>query len=158
MPEPGSSLEVRPWQAGDRETLLRLCQRLLGESAYAFLPRDESKLLERIDTYLGDHDRRCALAALENGVIIGLLAGYISEYAFCHERIACDEIIYVIPERRGTGAAPRLLRALWEWARERRARELAMGISSGIDPARTGRFFERMGLEFAGGLYKKRLY
>jgi GNAT superfamily N-acetyltransferase len=149
---------IRPLQETDRQAVLEMCRQMLRDSPYSFLPCDDGKLNHCFDGYLADRENRCGLAAVENNLIIGVLAGYVSEYLFCHERIACDQIVYVVPGRRGAGAALGLLRAFRQWARERGARELALGVSASLEPQRVGRFYERLGLRFAGGLYKQRLY
>jgi len=152
-----SSLLIRPVEEADRHAVLDLCRRMLEESPYAFLPCDDDKLARCFDAYLADRENRCGLAAVDEGVVIGVLAGYLSEYLFCRERIACDQIVYVVPGRRGTAAAARLVRAFQQWAATRGARELALGVSGSLEPERVGRLYQRLGLRFAGGLYKQRL-
>lgn len=157
MTAEASRLLIRPFEESDRAAVLNLCRRMLRESSYAFLPCDDGKLSRCFDAYVADRENRCGLAAVEGGDLIGLLAGYLSEYLFCHERVACDQIVYVVPGRRGAGVAARLVRAFRDWAAARGARELALGVSGSFEPQRVGRFYERLGLRLAGGVYKQRL-
>jgi hypothetical protein len=86
-----------------------------------------------------------------------VLAGYITEYAFCSELVATDQIVYVIRRKRGTRAVLHLLKEFREWARQRGARELVLGITTGVDAERTGDLYRRLGFEFAGGNFTQRL-
>lgn len=152
-----SGIGIVPWSGADRGQLLNLCSRMHGESRYAYLPFDAARVGSELDSYMRETERRCALAAVKEGKVIGILAGYVSEYAFCSELVATDHIMYVVPRSRGTLAAVRLIEAFRDWARERGARELVLGISTGVDAIRTGKLFERLGFEFAGGNFVQRL-
>ena len=53
-----------------------------------------------------------------------------------------------------------MLAQLDSWALNKGAREVCLGISNAIDAeevARTGRFYERLGYSWVGGVYKKAL-
>ncbi len=153
--DPG--IRIVPWSDADRGQLLEMCRRMHRESRYAYLPFDAAKVEAAIDSYLGAGQQGCALAAVAGGEVIGVLAGYMTEYAFCSERVATDHIVFVAPRSRGTLAGVRLIEAFRGWARERGARELILGITTGVDTLRTGKLLERLGFEFAGGNFVQRL-
>jgi GNAT superfamily N-acetyltransferase len=127
------------------------------EGAYAFLPYDESKVRDRIVEYIEDRDQYCALVADRGGRIVGMLGGYLTEYLFCDETTACDELVFVEPAARGSSAGVRLVREFRKWAAARGAREICLGISTGVDRERIGSLYERLGFACVGGVYKQRL-
>jgi GNAT superfamily N-acetyltransferase len=150
-------LLVRPAACEDVDAIVAMGARMHAGSAYSFLPYDSAKVRRCVLDHIAHPESLCALVAVEGGVPVGMMGGYISDYFFCDEKIACDMVIYVEPGRRGTLAAVRLIGAFREWAAARGAREICLGISTGRDTERTGRFYERLGLRAVGGVYKQRL-
>lgn len=148
---------IRDAKNEDVSQLVELGELMHAESDFAFLPYDRAKVRRLIAAYIEGAEMRCGLVAESEGCIVGMLGGYLTDYFFCDELIACDEILFVKRESRGSAAALRLVQAFREWARERGAREVCLGTSTGIHPERTGRFYERLGLRCVGGLYKQRL-
>ena len=152
-----SRIRIIPWSDADRGQLLSLFRRMHEESRYAFLPFEEDRVESVLDSYIHETQRSCALAAVAGGTVIGVVAGFVTEYAFCSELVASDQIVFVAPRSRGTLAAVRLIEDFRRWARDRGARELVLGITTGVDARRTGELFERLGFEFAGGNFVQRL-
>lgn len=148
---------IRPGRYEDIEQLIEMGERMHNEGAYAFLPFDREKVRRLMISYINDRETQCGLVAEEAGVVVGMFAGYVSDYFFCDEKVACDMILYVDREHRGSSAAVRLIRAFRDWAGERGSRELCLGVSTQINTETTGRFYEKMGLSLSGGLYKQRL-
>lgn len=148
---------IRAGTYGDIERLIEMGERMHNEGAYAFLPFDREKVRRLMISYINDRETQCGLVAEEGGVIIGMFAGYLSDYFFCDERVACDMILYVDREHRGSSAAVRLIKAFRDWAGERGAREICLGVSTNVNRETTGRFYEKMGLFQVGALYKQRL-
>lgn len=127
------------------------------ESAYAFLPFDHAKVRELLVEHIA-HPADCFLQVLDvDGRPVGFLMGMLSEYFFSAATIACDEAFFIEPTHRRAWAAIELLRAFRQWAQSRGAAELCLGISTGAEHRRIGRFYERMGLTMVGGIYKQRL-
>jgi GNAT superfamily N-acetyltransferase len=90
-------------------------------------------------------------------VLVGMLGGYLVEYFFCDETLVADEILFVDRRYRGGVAALRLVRAIQQWAFERGAKEVCLGISTNVNVETTGKFYQRMGFTYVGGIYKLRL-
>ena len=148
---------VRAATADDAEAILEMGARMHEEGAYAFLPFERDKVRALIAEYLGNPQECCLLVADEDGVLVGMVAGFLSDYFFCNETIASDNLLYVDREHRGRPAAARLLRSFRKWAVARGARELCLGISTSVETERTGEFYRRMGLTRIGAIYKQRL-
>jgi GNAT superfamily N-acetyltransferase len=148
---------IRRARYEDIAELVEMGARMHAEGAYAFLPFDREKVRRVMTGYIDSAETQCGLVAEKDGTIIGMLGGYLTDYFFCDERIACDAVLFIDQKYRGSTAARRLIRAFRSWANESGARELCLGISLNVDIERAGKFYERMGLERVGGVYKERL-
>ncbi len=151
------TVTVRPVREGDVDRLVELGERMHREGAFASLPFDRDKVRQFAARYATGAPGRLGLAAEVDGKVAGMFAGSISEYFFCHEKIACEMVLYVEPEYRGTSAAARMIRAFREWAAGLGAREVCLGTSIELLPEATGRFFEVLGFRRVGAIYKERL-
>ncbi|HVV59676.1 MAG TPA: GNAT family N-acetyltransferase [Gaiellaceae bacterium] len=101
-------------------------------------------------------DHFAAMAEI-GGELVGYLGGALGTYPFCDEILAHDLGFYVAPEHRRSSAAARLARAFVAWARHKGAREVQLAVSSGVDVERIGAFYERLGLNKVGGIYRASL-
>jgi GNAT superfamily N-acetyltransferase len=151
------SVNVRCANEEDVPALVELGFQMHQEGAYAFLPFDREKVRRFILNALERPDSNCVLVAEEEGLVIGMLGGYVSDYFFCDERLACDTAFFVQPGHRSGVAAAKLVRAFRDWAVTQGAREVCLAISSGTRTERVGRFYEHLGLRSVGGVYKQRL-
>lgn len=150
-------MPVRAATAEDIDQLVEMGARMHAEGAYAFLPYDREKL-RRLAAYSLDHpDARCVLVVEEEGRLAGMLGGYLTDYYFCEEKLACDLFFFVDRPWRGTRAAARLIAAFRDWAAARGAREICLATSVAVNTERIGHFYERMGLSCVGHVYKQRL-
>ncbi|MCP4628064.1 MAG: GNAT family N-acetyltransferase [bacterium] len=148
---------IRPIREEDLEQILEIGARMHREGAYSFLPFDRDKVRLFILSYVEDHETQCGLVAEDSQRLIGMFMGYITPYFFCDESVACDMVLFVDEEFRGSPAAQGMIRAFRKWAVDHGASEICLGISTNVDTERTGKFYERMGMSFVGGLYKQRL-
>lgn len=143
-------------RASDLAELVALAGRLHHESAYRELDYRQEKVAGYVALVLDCPDRYCIHVAEHDGRLVGFLAGYLEAYVFGHELVAHDTAFFVDPAHRGSFAAKRLISAFVEWARTHGAREICLGVSSGIAPERVGGFYERLGFHRAGAIYKRR--
>jgi GNAT superfamily N-acetyltransferase len=148
---------VRTLRREDIDRLVPMGRRMHGETAYSFLPFDEDKIRQLMGGIIERPDAWCGLVAEDCGKPVGMLGGYLTTYFFCDEKLACDLILFVEPEWRGSSAAARLIRAFREWAVERGARELCLSVSTGACAGAIGRFYRGLGFAQVGGVYKLRL-
>lgn len=137
--------------------LIEMGARMHAESAYAFLPYDREKVRRLIVSCIEDPETQCGLVAEEGHVLVGMIAGYLTDYFFCDEKIACDMLLFIDQRYRGGFTAVRLIRGFEQWAVAHDARELCLGVSTNINIESTGKFYERMGFTHVGGVYKRRL-
>ena len=139
----------------DIPQILDLGHSLHLESIYSSMPFDERKVEALI---LGLIDGNGVVFVSDvSGEITGGIAGGITEFWFCNERVAFDYSFFIHPDHRGGMTAIRLMTAFFEWARLRQAKEVHMGITTGINTEATSRFYEKMGMTKVGPLFKKGL-
>ncbi len=150
-------MNVRRVRPEDIERLIALGRRMHQEGAYSFLPFDAGKVRRLMEGIIAQPDAWCGLVAENDGVPVGMLGGYLTEYFFCREKLACDLIVFVEPDWRGSSAAARLIRGFRDWAAERGARELCLSVSTNVHAEAIGRFYRGMGFTMVGGVYKLRL-
>lgn len=150
-------MRIRPGRSEDIEQLVKMGERMHKESAYAFLPFNHEKVRRLMLSYIADHETQCGLVAEEGDVVVGMFAGFLTDYFFNDEKVACDMVLYVDREYRGSSAAVRLIRAFCDWASERGAAEICLGVSTAINTEVTGRFYQKMGFNTMGAIYKQRL-
>lgn len=148
---------VRPARYEDVAELLEMGVRMHRESAYDFLPFDYQKMSQLATDYIDQPETKCLLVAENSGNIVGMFVGYLADYFFCNEVLACDMVLFVDREYRGGSAAVKLIRAFQNWASERGAREICLATSTNINAESVGRFYERMQFVHVGGIYKQRL-
>jgi len=149
---------IRPARYEDIDILLEMNFRMHHEGAYAFLPFDFEKVRKLIRSFIANPDTRCVFVAEEGNTIAGLFMVYLTDYFACNEKLACDVVLFVDKQYRGSTAAMRLIKAFHDWAIAHQAREMCLGISTNINAERTGKFYERMGFTHVGGIYKERLF
>jgi hypothetical protein len=156
--KPASGLYAHIMTQADIPATMDLCRSMHAESAYSFLAFDDHKVTTMINRYLSDNAVYFAcLASRRDGKKVGILAGYLGTYMFCNAKLAIDQIFFVLPEFRGSRAALVLQREFRAWAIRQGARELSIGISTGVDVERTGRFLKRLGMTEMGSNFKERL-
>lgn len=142
----------------DVPATIELCRSMHAESAYAFVAFDNQKVAGTINRYLSDNSLYFAwLASRGDGKKVGILAGYLGAYMFSTAKLAIDQIFFVLPEYRGSRAALLLQREFRAWAIGQGACELSIGVSTGVDVERTGRFLKRLGMTEMGANFKERL-
>jgi GNAT superfamily N-acetyltransferase len=91
--------------------------------------------------------------AVDGNELVGFGAFVITSHYFTDELIASDIIVYVRPERRGSSAAVKIIKKYILWAKEQKASHTTLGISSGIHPEKTKRFYERLGFKTIGTMH-----
>ncbi|MDR0775588.1 MAG: GNAT family N-acetyltransferase [Azonexus sp.] len=87
------------------------------------------------------------------GQLIGLLIGCIERHFFSDLLVASIIHYDVLPEKRMGGAGLKLLAAFRQWAENRSAFELSVGINSGVEMEKMDRFLKRLGFRRTGGNY-----
>lgn len=77
--------------------------------------------------------------------IYGFFVGYVCHMWFGMDLEANDLVLYLLPEKRLGSCAARMVSTYKEWAKGLGAKDIKIGVSTGIQQERTELFFERMG-------------
>lgn len=143
---------IRPATHADIPRLVELGQMLHGMSSYASLQFDAEKVAELLGSLIDGAG--VVFVSERGGVVTGGLAGGISEHWFSRDRVAFDHSIFVDPQARNGVTASKLVLAFVEWAKHRGAREVRLGITTGLHVEQTARFYRWLGFEDAGQLFR----
>lgn len=133
----------------------RRLQQLTRFARYPYEPiRVEQQLRRLIEIGQQGRKSHCLLLAeADDGQLAGGLIGCIESHIFSSLPVASVIVYGVLPERRISGAALRLMRAFMAWAKQRGAVEINAGINSALDTGRSGRFLQKIGFTRTGGHY-----
>lgn len=125
------------------------------ESRFGRLPYDSERVAQRFTQMIERPLTTTFFVAAHDasGELHGLMIGSVEEYFFCSERIASSIFLLVRPEHRGGLAAIKMVMAFRAWAQSRAAAEVYIGVASGVNMQRTGRFLSKLGLQLSGGNY-----
>lgn len=140
----------RPADMADVPEILAIVTRMVAGTA--FRPPTEAKMrrLVAMGAYYTE-------GAWDGEHLVGFMCGNLSETFLNDEVNAYDKGFYVVPERRGSSIAPRLLRNFETWARSHGAANvwICQSVAHEIDATR--RYFERQGYECQGFNMRKKL-
>jgi GNAT superfamily N-acetyltransferase len=93
--------------------------------------------------------------AERDGMIVGLMAGMVTEHWMSEDRLGTELTVYMLPRYRGNGDAIRMIRAFTAWTRERGAVVTNLGIcTDSPDVDRTVTLYERLGLRPYGFIFE----
>ncbi|MGB8338661.1 MAG: hypothetical protein WCD07_03155 [Burkholderiales bacterium] len=147
-------MAVRFANLADIPGIVELGKAIHAESRYRTLGYDPVKLNRMfsgiISSPKGTH---CCFVAEHQGQISGVMIGCVEECFFSNDRVANSILIYVDPKRRGGSTALKFIHAFRNWAVNRNAVELSLGVASGVTIDRTDRFLKRLGMQMVGGNY-----
>lgn len=84
--------------------------------------------------------------------VVGVFVGMMAEHFFGDDLTSYDLITYVLPESRGR-IGVLLTKEYIRRAKALGVRDIHIGISTGLQPDRVGRFYEKLGFSHIGGGY-----
>ena len=125
------------------------------ESPYRDVPFDHTKVDKVIDALLSNDDAVTVLLVDEANSAVGIIAGYISELIFSHDKVASEAIWYVAPLHRGKRVSLRMVDAFEFWANKRGCKYVHMSLLANND--RVGKIYNRKGFTSAETSYLKRI-
>lgn len=89
-----------------------------------------------------------------SGEVVGGLPGAVTEQWFNNDLVAYEYCLFVEPGKRQGIIAIRLLLAFQEWAKIKGAKEIHLGITTGVNVEGTSRLYTRLGYQYAGPVMK----
>jgi len=97
------------------------------------------------------------LLAEHDGKPVGVLPAWISPSFFSNELVACEQVIYVLPDYRRYRHGIALIKAYIDWSQRNNARDIRIGNIGGMtDDDNYGRLLARLGFTRTGGMYVMR--
>ena len=145
---------IREATAADAPKIARLGAEMHAESVFSKRVYDMEKCTDRAMDYILSPGRFLWVAE-SNRKATGFLAGYMAQYHFGPEWFACLLDFYMRPDARGSRDSIRLLKQFEEWAAEREAVEVNLGISTGVRMDEFDRLATKLGYTRVGGIYKR---
>ena len=147
-------ITVKPLQKGEEFAMLRLARVMHCESpVYNPYEFDDEKLMVWINLCLQSPDWLC-LVAWDDLDPIGFIAVGSVPMLFSNAKSVDDLGLFVLPRKRGSSAAYRLVRFMEHWAKDKGAC-IRLGVTTGTNNSQTQRFLERFGYVQTGVLLTK---
>lgn len=143
---------IRPANSTDIPEIIRLSETMHQESRYRTLPYNGRKFAALLRRLIDSPEGMVAVAE-KDSQIIGAIAAVVTEHYFADALISYELGLYVEKAHRGTLAGYRLAKEYINWATAKDVDQIDMGITTGIDEERTGRMYERLGLQHVGIIF-----
>ncbi|MNJ17906.1 hypothetical protein D3C77_121970 [compost metagenome] len=147
---------IRPATHEDVPRLIELGVVLHSTTSYASLGFNHAKAAGFLHSLI-DGQSGVVFVSDHDGVIVGGMAGGLTDQWFNDDLIAYDYSLFVEPGKRQGIVAARLIAAFQAWARIKGAKQIYMGIGTGVNVEGTTRLYEHMGLRVAGPLLVQEL-
>lgn len=147
-------IEIRDAVLDDIPGLVALAREAYAKSSWIKVEPVETDFMAVMRRLIAD-SRYCLFVAVKDGQVVGALAGLSDELFYSRKKYATDLWFYVSEEGKGSGVW--LLKRFINWAKRPGVVEISVAISSGIDESRTGKLYERIGLEPVGTIYGVKL-
>ena len=139
---------IRPMVEDDIDEVVELAAVMYRESVnYRRLEFSPERVREMVVMVM---QNGFAMVAVKDGRIIGLMAGSLVQPAFSRDLMACDFLLYILPQHRGGTAAIRLVNAYVRWARQGGVKMITVGVTAGIDNDAAIAFYRAMGFRTSG--------
>lgn len=144
---------IRPATAEDVPRLVELGEMLHRMSTYRGLSYDREKVGAVLLSLIAGSG--VVFVSERDGLVMGGMAGGLTEHWFSRDKLAFDYSLFIQPGARHGITAMKLIYAFCEWARLRGARQVRLGITTGLNIDSTSRLYRACGFEDAGKLFVK---
>lgn len=141
---------IRPAKHSDVPRLIELGTLLHSTTSYStmnFCPVKSAAFLHELINGQG-----VVFVAEVRGEVVGGMAGGVIDQWFSNDLIAYDYSLFVEPSKRNGVIAVRLIQTFKEWAKLKGAKQIYMGIGTGVSVEGTTRLYESQGLRKIGPL------
>ena len=141
---------IRPAKHSDVPRLIELGTLLHPTTSYStmnFCPVKSAAFLHELINGQG-----VVFVAEVRGEVVGGMAGGVIDQWFSNDLIAYDYSLFVEPSKRNGVIAVRLIQTFKEWAKLKGAKQIYMGIGTGVSVEGTTRLYESQGLRNIGPL------
>jgi len=159
MSEAGDNkVRVRLITRDDMDTLLRLYRAAHARTTHGDIPFNDQQVIDATWHALANPKTHGVILSEAGGEATGVLYVQASRLIFTDIICAQAIVFWVSLDARATRSAVQLLRAFEAWAKNRKATELQLHVTTGAPNAQqVGKLFERKGYVHTGGNYAVRL-
>lgn len=113
---------------------------------------DPDKLVEIARSHVHDAGKVLHIAE-DNGVVVGVFAGYKSSFYFSSDILCRDVLWFVRKEYRETGVGLVLLGMFEDWSKSQGTDVIWLSQDSGVDTDKFSRILGKRGYSFVGANY-----
>lgn len=152
-------MAIRFATVDDIPALVALGKRMHAITRFRVFRYDEERVTKALRSAFGVGKDRYVCFVAEDGEkqVTGVLLAVLERHIFTDQVTASIMHYDVLPERRMGGYGLRLIRAMEQWAANRKVAEISFGINSGDNFERVGAFARRIGFTCVGGNFVKAL-
>ena len=147
---------IRAPHESDTATIVTLAGAMHAEGAFKHLQFDPGKVRLLIAQII-HNSSYFGIVCEHEDQIIGMMAGYASEFFFGSDLIATDMVLYVEQTRRGGINALRMIERYVAWAIRKGCVEIQLGQTTGINPDIVDKLYTHAGFTMVGQIYKRRI-
>lgn len=143
----------------DRQLLdvVRLGEAMWSESpVYGHMDKDVDTMIRFAYTMRAD-DNSFFNVAVRNGEAVGFLIGSLAPHGYHSDVFAYDRLVYAAPTMRGMHVAKALITAFEQWAADKGAARVLLGVTTGVHTDSTVSFYNKLGYTTVGALTMKEL-
>jgi len=135
----------------DIPRLVDLGRAMHAESRFAMIPFDDEKVHSLFANLISGTG--IVFVYKRESEIVGFGLFSTGEIFFGRALLAFELGVFILPEYRGGMGAVRIIGAARQWAIERGAVMLDLGITTGVTEDRSGQFYQSMGAQRVGALF-----
>lgn len=146
---------IREGTLQDISDLARLGMMMHAESDYKSIPMNTDKGADYLVHVLCNPDKYKVTVAEDSSGVFGMHIGLLQDYWFSDEVAGYDVLLYISPEKRGSLAGIRMIKAFEDWAFSKGAIEVRPGSTTGIAPEVVKELHERLGYSTVGYTFRK---
>lgn len=153
------ALSVREWDMGDVPAMVTLGGEMHAEAPnFRDMPFEPGQLMKLAEAGRRDPSMLTAFVAAYDEQIIGMMIVGRQQFFF-NQLWHCSDLILFVTKayRLTTRAAPMLIDAAIEWARQQNCVECRFGESVGTMPESVAKLYKHKGFREAGTLFVKEL-
>jgi GNAT superfamily N-acetyltransferase len=143
---------IRAAAVHDVDALVACGEVMHKESEYSFMPYDKQKVKTVILHHMIEG---CVFVADVGGKVVGGLIGGVTDHFFNDDLHGYELAVFILPEHRGGSSALKMMKAFEMWCVDMGAKCIDLGITTGVHEDVTGRFYEKLGYNRSGSLFRK---
>lgn len=148
-------LKIRRVTEGDIPAISYMCVDLHRESRFSDFPFSLKETSDFFHTCLESSDYVFFDLVEDDNLVVGFICGHIDGFFFNMDKLAIEDILYVVPDRRDGSISKILIKSFENWANSKSVRYVQLGVSTGINEGKIIAFYKRLGYYSCGQSVEK---